>query len=107
MKIKKGDKVKVIAGADKGTIAEVKATLPKTNKVIVEGVNVAKKHLKPSNANPDGGIVDKEMPIDASNVMVYDAKAKAASKIGFKVDAKGNKTRVYKKSGAEIKGGKK
>ena len=106
MKIKKGDKVKVIAGADKGTIAEVKAVLPKENKVIVEGVKIAKKHLKPNTNDGEGGIVNKEMPIDASNVMVYDSKAKKASRVGFK-DVKGTKTRIYKKSGAEIKGGKK
>ena len=106
MKIKKGDKVQVIAGADKGTVAEVKAVLPKENKVIVEGVNVAKKHMKPSNANPDGGIVDKEMPIDASNVMVYDAKAKKPSRIGYKVEGN-KKTRITKKSGNAVKGDKK
>lgn len=106
MKIKKGDKVKVIAGEDKGTIAEVKAVLPKANKVIVEGCNIAKKHMKPNGQDEEGGIIDKEMPIDASNVMIYDAKSKGASRIGFK-DVKGTKTRIAKKSGAEIKGGKK
>ena len=106
MKIKKGDKVKVIAGDDKGVVGEVVAVLPKSNRVIVEGVNVNKKHEKPNNANPDGGIVNKEMPINASNVMVYDAKSKKASRVGFK-DVKGTKTRIAKKSGAEIKGGKK
>ena len=74
MKIKKGDKVKVIAGDDKGVVGEVVAVLPKSNRVIVEGVNVNKKHEKPSNANPDGGIVNKEMPINASNVKLADAK---------------------------------
>ncbi|MDO5438487.1 MAG: 50S ribosomal protein L24 [Erysipelotrichaceae bacterium] len=106
MKIKKGDKVKVIAGNDKGTVAEVTAVFPSKNKVIVEGVNIAKKALKPTQENPDGGIVNKEMPIDASNVMVYDSKSKQASRVGFKVE-KGNKVRIYKKTGAEIKGGKK
>ena len=106
MKIKKGDKVKVIAGDDKGTVAEVKAVLPRSNKVIVEGVNIAKKHLKPTTDDGEGGIVNKEMPINASNVMVYDAKSKKASRVGFK-DVKGTKTRIAKKSGAEIKGGKK
>ena len=74
MKIKKGDKVKVIAGDDKGVVAEVVAALPRSNRVIVEGVNVVKKHAKPSNAYPDGGIVDKEMPINASNVQLVDKK---------------------------------
>jgi len=106
MKIKKGDKVKVIAGSDKGTVAEVIAVLPKVNKVVVEGVNVAKAAIKPNQMNPDGGIVSKELPIDVSNVMLYDSKAKVASKVGFK-EEKGTKVRYYKKSGTVIKGGKK
>ena len=84
MKIKKGDKVKVIAGDDKGVVGEVVAVLPKSNRVIVEGVNVNKKHEKPSNANPDGGIVNKELPIDASNVKVTDAKKEKKSKKAVK-----------------------
>ena len=80
MKIKKGDKVKVIAGDDKGVVGEVVAVLPKSNRVIVEGVNVAKKHEKPSNSNPDGGIVNKEMPIDASNVKLAEGKKAKAKK---------------------------
>ena len=106
MKIKTGDKVKVITGADKGTIADVIAVFPTKNKVVVEGVNIAKKALKPSQENPEGGIVSKEMPIDASNVVAYDSKAKKASRVGFKVDD-GKKVRIYKKTGAVIKGGKK
>ncbi|MEE0831384.1 MAG: 50S ribosomal protein L24 [Longicatena sp.] len=107
MKIKKGDKVQVIAGAYKGTVAEVIKVLPKENKVVVEGVNVVKKHVKPNQMNPDGGIIEKEAPIHVSNVMAYDAKAKKASRIGFvtKTDKKGNtvKVRVYKATGAEVK----
>lgn len=106
MKIKKGDKVKVITGHYKGTIGDVVAVSPKTDRIIVEGVNLVKKHLKPTQANPDGGIVEKEAPIHVSNVMAYDAKAKEASKIGYK-EVKGEKVRVFKKSGNEIKGGKK
>lgn len=107
MKIKKGDKVQVIAGAYKGTVAEVLQVLPKQNKVLVEGVNIAKKHMKPTQQNPDGGIIEKEMPIHVSNVMAYDEKAKTASKIGYKFeeDKKGNKTKVryFKKSGTVLK----
>ncbi|MFV0552080.1 MAG: 50S ribosomal protein L24 [Anaerorhabdus sp.] len=106
MKIKKGDKVKVITGHYKGTIGEVTAVFPKDDKVIVEGVNLIKKSLKPTQANPDGGIIEKEAPIHISNVMAYDSKAKATSRVGYKVDGD-KKVRVYKKSGAEIKGGKK
>ena len=106
MKIQKGDKVQVIAGKDKGTVAEVIAVFPKTNKVVVEGVNVAKKHMKPNQANPDGGIVNKEVPIDASNVMVYETKSKKGSRVGYQ-DVKGTKTRVFAKTGAAVKGAKK
>ena len=107
MKIKTGDTVKVISGHYKGTVSEVKAVDPKNNKVIVEGVNMIKKSLKPSQQNPEGGIIEKEAPIDASNVMLYDKKAKAESRVGFKVNEKGEKKRVFKKSGEEVKGGKK
>ena len=106
MFVKKGDKVRVIAGKDKGTEAVVLKALPKVNKVIVEGVNMVKKHLKPTQANPDGGIVEKEAKIHVSNVMLYDEKAKVASRITTKVevvDGKNVKTRVFKKSGNEVK----
>ena len=106
MKILKGDKVKVITGRYKGTIAEVIQVLPKEDKVVVEGVNMIKKSLKPTQANPDGGIIEKEAPIHVSNVMAYDSKAKKASRIGYTTE-KDKKVRVYKKSGATVKGGKK
>lgn len=80
MKFKKGDKVQVIAGQDKGTVGEVKLVLPRSNRVIVEGVNIRKKHEKPSQLNPDGGIVNKEMPINASNVKLSEGKGKKATK---------------------------
>jgi large subunit ribosomal protein L24 len=107
MKIKTGDTVKVISGHYKGTVSEVVAVNPKTNKVIVEGVNMIKKTLKPSQQNPEGGIVEREAPIDASNVMLYDKKAKAASRVGVKTNEKGEKVRYFKKSGEEIKEAKK
>ena len=106
MKIKTGDTVKVISGHYKGTVSEVKAVNPKTNKVIVEGVNMIKKTLKPSQNNPEGGIVEQEAPIDASNVMYYDEKSKTASRLGVKVDGD-SKVRYMKKGGKEIKEGKK
>ena len=102
MKIKKGDKVIVITGADKGTIGEVTKVFPTEEKVIVEGVNLRKKHLKPNQANPDGGIIEKEMPVHVSNVMAYDSKAKKASRISIK-EEKGKKTRVYAKTGTALK----
>ncbi len=91
MKIKKGDKVQVITGQDKGTVGEVKAAFPKTNKIIVEGVNVRKKHQKPNQINPDGGIVDKEMPIDASNVKLDEGKKKAKKSAAKKTTKKTTK----------------
>ena len=102
MRIQKGDKVKVITGTNKGTIGNVLRVYPKTDKIVVEGVNLVKKHLKPSQMNPDGGIIEKEMPIHVSNVMVYDSKSKQVSRIGIK-EEKGKKVRVYKKTGAVIK----
>ncbi len=102
MKLKKGDKVKVITGADKGTVAEITKVLPDKDMVVVEGVNMKKKHLKPTQANPDGGIAEFEAPIHVSNVMAYDSKAKKASRISIK-EENGKKVRVYKKTGAEVK----
>jgi large subunit ribosomal protein L24 len=106
MKIRKGDKVQVIAGSYKGTVAEVKAAFPKENRVIVEGVNMVKKHMKPTQQNPDGGIVEKEAKIHVSNVMLYDEKNKVASPVGFKFvedkDGKTKKVRCYKKTGALV-----
>ena len=106
MKLKKGDRVKVIAGSYKGSIADIAEVLPKQNKVILDGLNLAKKHLRPNQENPDGGIVDKAMPVDASNVMLYDSKAKSASRVGYKIE-KGEKVRYFKKSGAVVKEEKK
>ena len=107
MKIKTGDTVKVISGHYKGLVGEVKAVSPKTNKVIVEGVNLMKKTLKPTQQNPDGGIVEREAPIDASNVVLFDEKAKSTVKVGHKVNDKGVRVRYNKKTGKEIKEAKK
>ncbi|MBF0578430.1 50S ribosomal protein L24 [Erysipelotrichaceae bacterium RD49] len=107
MKIKKGDKVQVMTGAYKGTVGEVLTVFPKENKVIVEGVNIVKKHQKPTQANPDGGIIEKEAKIHVSNVALYDEKAKEAGRVGYKMttdkDGKEVKVRYFKKSGNEIK----
>lgn len=104
MKIKKGDQVKVVTGSSKGVVAKVKKVFPKEDKVLVEGVHLVKKHMKPSQVNPDGGIIEKEMPIHVSNVMAYDTKAKTGSRLGFK-EEKGKKVRYYKRSGAVLKDG--
>ena len=97
MFVKKGDKVRVIAGKDKGTEAVVLTALPKVNKVIVEGVNIVKKHQRPTNELPQGGIIEKEAAIHVSNVQVLD-KNGVAGRVGYKfVESK--KVRYNKKSG--------
>ncbi len=101
MKIKKGDKVIVIAGAYKGTVGDVQKVFPKLNKVVVEGVNVRKKHQKPTQNNPDGSIVEIYAPIDVSNVAYYDAKTKKASRVGYSI-VDGKKVRISKASKAQI-----
>ena len=103
--IRKGDQVVVIAGDDKDTSKPrlVKEVLVEAGKVIVEGVNVVKKSTKPSAQNTKGGIISKEMPIQISNVMLWDAKAKAPSKIKRSKDDNGKTVRTYKKSGEVIK----
>ena len=101
MKIKKGDKVIVISGADKGKTGNVLATSPKTGKVVVEGVNVRTKHVKPSQINPDGGKEIKEHPIYASKVALVDPKTKKATRVGYQI-VNDKKVRVTKKSGTKI-----
>ena len=101
MFLKTGDKVRVIAGKDKGQEGTVKKTLASENRVIVEGVNVVKKHQKPSNVNPNGGIIDQEAPINASNVMLLDPSTNEPTRVGYQV-VDGKKVRVTKKSGKQI-----
>ncbi|MCR5182984.1 MAG: 50S ribosomal protein L24 [Clostridia bacterium] len=101
MKIKKGDTVKVIAGKDRGKTGKVLKTYPKDNKVVVEGVNIQTKHAK-ATRNTAAEIKHIEGPIDASNVMYYDTKAKQASRVGYKVKEDGTKSRVFTKTGKTI-----
>jgi large subunit ribosomal protein L24 len=98
MHVKKGDKVQVISGKDKGKQGVILEAYPKKDRVLVEGVNVVKKHSKPSQANPQGGIISKEAPIHVSNVMPLDPKSGTPTRVGFKVED-GKKVRVAKKSG--------
>jgi large subunit ribosomal protein L24 len=100
MKLKKGDTVVVIAGKDKGTEGEVAQVLPSQNKVIVNGVNTAKRHTKPNRRNQQGGIVDRDMPVDASNVMLVH-KGKP-TRVGYRINADGSKVRVAKRTGEVI-----
>jgi large subunit ribosomal protein L24 len=97
MFVKKGDKVKVISGKDKGKEGVVLTAMPKKDKVIVEGVNVMKKHQKPNATNPQGGIIEVEAPIHVSNVQVLDANG-VAGRVGYK-EVDGKKVRFNKKSG--------
>ena len=101
MNLKKGDKVIVIAGRDKGKTGEIQKVIPELNRVVVEGVNIRKKHQKPTQANPEGSIGEVYAPIDASNVMLVDPKTKKPTRIGHKV-VKGKKVRYAKKSGTVL-----
>lgn len=101
MKIKKGDTVVVLTGKDKGKQGEILSVSPKENRVIVKGINLVKKHQKPSATNA-GGIFEKELSLHASNVALIDPKSGKATRAGYKVDANGDKTRIAKKSGEVI-----
>jgi len=103
IKLKIGDTVVVRSGKYKGKTGKVTATHPAENKVTVEGVNIVKKHVKPNRAHPQGDIVELTKPIWVSKVGIVEPTSKKPSKIGTKVDAKGVKTRVFKRSGKEIK----
>jgi large subunit ribosomal protein L24 len=100
MKLRRGDTVRVISGKDRGQEGEVVQVLPAENKVLVNGINTAKKHSKARRANQPGGIIDRDMPIDASNVMLVH-KGKP-TRVGFKVQADGSKVRVAKRTGEVI-----
>jgi large subunit ribosomal protein L24 len=102
MKIHRGDTVRVLTGKDRGAEGVVSQAFPDRGKVIVEGVNVAKRHTKPRSAEDPGGILDKEMPIDVSNVAVLSPADGKPTRIGYKVDDKGQKVRVCRRSGEEI-----
>jgi large subunit ribosomal protein L24 len=100
-KIKKGDRVTVLTGRDKGKVGEVLRVIPKDARAIVQGVNIAKRHTKPSQAGP-GGIVDKEMPIAVSNLAHLDPKDDKPTRVGFKILDDGRKVRYAKRSGEVI-----
>ena len=100
MKLRKGDNVRVISGKDRGKEGEVKRVLPESNKVVVEGVNIASRHTARRNEKQASEIKKIEMPISASNVMlIHEGKP---TRVGFKVDAKGNKVRIARSTGDEI-----
>ncbi len=101
--IKKGDSVQIIAGENKGDEGKVLEVFPSKNRAIVEGVNVVTKHVKPSAANPQGGITKEEAPIHISNLMVLDPKSGEPTRIGRRLNDEGKLERYSKNSGEVIK----
>ncbi|GAB5387274.1 MAG: 50S ribosomal protein L24 [Alphaproteobacteria bacterium] len=104
MKIKKGDTVVVLSGKDKGKTGEVIRAIPTENKVVVEGINIAKRHTRPTMVNPEGGIKNFEAPIHVSNVAIADPKDGKATRVGYTFLNDGRKVRVAKRSGETIDG---
>ncbi|MBP3347179.1 MAG: 50S ribosomal protein L24 [Clostridia bacterium] len=102
MHVKKNDKVIVISGEDAGVIGNVIESMPKEGKVVVKGVNIVKKHVRPRNAQQQGGILDQEAAIYASKVMLYCDKCKAGVRVAHKINEDGSKVRVCKKCGEVI-----
>jgi large subunit ribosomal protein L24 len=100
--VKTGDTVQVISGSDKGKVGEIIKTLPKESKVVVQGVNVKTKHVKPQQDGESGQISTFEAPIHSSKVMLYSTKEKVASRIGYTFTEEGRKVRVLKKTGEII-----
>jgi len=101
MKLKAGDNVRVIAGKDKGTEGRIARVINSSNKVIVEGVATAKRHQRPTGQTMQGGIIDKDMPISASNVMIVCPDC-GPTKIGARYDEQGRKYRVCRKCGSDL-----
>tara|TARA_Y100000588_G_C13825562_1_gene741277 strand:- start:175 stop:489 length:315 start_codon:yes stop_codon:yes gene_type:complete len=102
MKIRKGDKVRVLAGKDRGKEGNVSRAMPAENKVIVDGVNIAKRHQKPTNATMQGGIIDKAMPVEASNVAVLSPSDGRPTRIGYRYNDAGEKVRICKRTGVDL-----
>ena len=101
MKIKKGDRVVVLTGKDRGKEGEVMRAMPAEGKVIVDGVNVAKRHQRATRATTQGGIIDKDMPIPASSVAII-CPNDGATRVGYRFDDKGEKVRVCRKCGGDL-----
>ncbi|MGO9151311.1 MAG: 50S ribosomal protein L24 [Acidimicrobiales bacterium] len=101
MRIRKGDRVKVLTGKDRGKVGEVMRVIPARNRVIVDGVNVAKRSTKAKRGTMQGGIIDKDMPVHASTVAVVCAEC-GPTRVGFRVDDQGRKIRVCRKCGGDL-----
>lgn len=102
LKIHKGDRVQVLSGKDRGKQGTVSRVIPERNRAIVDGVNVAKRHQKPRTMNEPGGIIDKDMPIDISNLAVVSPKDGRPTRVGYRTKDDGSKVRVCRRTGAEI-----
>ena len=101
MKIRKGDRVRVMAGKDKGKVSRA---IPADNKVIVEGVNIAKRHQKATSVTMQGGIIDKAMPVNASNVAVLSPSDGRPTRIGYRFNDAGDKVRICRRTGVDLDG---
>jgi len=101
MKIRKGDKVEVLTGKDKGKQGSVARAIPSRNQVIVEGVHVAKRHAKPTRATMQGGVIDKFMPVSVSSVALVCGEC-GPTRVGYRIDEQGRKLRVCRKCGADL-----
>jgi large subunit ribosomal protein L24 len=100
--VKKGDLVMVIAGESRGKTGEVLAVMPREDKVLVQGVNRVYRHLRPSRQHPQGGRIQKEMPIHISNVLPVDRKTNQPTRVGFRINEDGTKERIARKSGESL-----
>ena len=101
LKVKKGDRVRILQGKDRGKEGEVTRVLPTQGKVIVDGLNVVKKHQRATRATMQGGIIDKEMPVPVSNVAVLASDGKP-TKVGYRLDDQGNKVRIARRTGEDL-----
>ena len=104
MKIRKGDKVRVLTGKDRGKEGVVSRAIPADDKVIIAGINLAKRHQKPTKATMQGGIIDKAMPIDASNVAVISPADGKPTRVGHRFTESGQKVRVCRRTGVDLDG---
>jgi len=102
LKIRKGDRVRVLTGKDRGKEGEVMRALPRERKVIVDGVNVARKSQRPTRSTQQGGIIDKDMPLPVSNVALVCPSCGKATRVGYKIDESGQKVRICRKCEGEI-----